>query len=98
VAATTGHQVTLVELNDQLVEKGLSRIKNSLERIARKEFNDVTDRAKFIRNTLDRIKGSSDLKTTVSQTDLVIEAIVENIQIKRELFSSIDSVSEPSIH
>lgn len=39
VAATAGYNVTIVEVNDQLIEKAQSSIKSSLHRIAKKQFN-----------------------------------------------------------
>lgn len=81
-------------MNDDLVEKAQKSIKNSLQRVAKKQFKDSADeQTKFVTETLDRIKGSSDLNGVVQSTDLVIEAIVENMKIKHELFSGIDKVS-----
>lgn len=80
-------------MNNQLVEKAQSGIKNSLGRIAKKQFKDDSDQQnKFITDVLKRLNGSSDLAGVVKQTDLVIEAIVENIDIKHKLFESIDKV------
>lgn len=62
-----------------------------MQRVARKQFkDDATAQEKFIGDTIGRIKGSEDLKGTVKLTDLVIEAIVENIKIKQNLFATID--------
>lgn len=94
MAAATGYNVTLVEVNNTLVEKAQNRIKNSLERMAKKQFKDnETEQTQYVNDTISRISGSSDLQKTVKTTDLVIEAIVENIKVKHELFSSIDNVS-----
>jgi 3-hydroxyacyl-CoA dehydrogenase len=93
VAATTGHQVTLVEINDSLVEKGLGSIKKSLERVAKKLYkDDAAKGAQFIQDTVGRINGSSDMSSAVAKTDIVIEAIVENMKVKHELFGKIDAV------
>lgn len=95
MAATSGYNVTLVEVSKELVDKAQGSIKNSLARIAKKQFKDNENEGKkFIDETSSRIKGSSDLTGVVKSTDLVIEAIVENMKIKHELFSSIDKVSE----
>lgn len=93
VAATAGYNVTLVEVNNNLVEQSLGSIKNSLARVAKKQIKDDTAaQNKFIADTVGRIGGSSNLTDTVKSTDLVIEAIVENISIKHKLFESIDKV------
>ncbi|XP_031627202.1 hydroxyacyl-coenzyme A dehydrogenase, mitochondrial-like [Contarinia nasturtii] len=94
VAATAGYDVTIVEVNNQLVEQAQNSIKNSLGRVAKKQFKDDTnEQTKFVSNVLNRINGSSDLQGVVKGTDLVIEAIVENINIKHKLFESIDKVA-----
>lgn len=95
MAATSGYNVTLVEVNNSLVEQAQNSIKKSLARVAKKQFKDNdAEQNKFVAETVGRIKGSSDLTGTVKGTDLVIEAIVENLKIKHELFSSIDKVRD----
>lgn len=94
VAATAGYNVTIVEMNNQLVEKAQNSIKTSLQRVANKKFKDDGDQQnKFIGDVLKRLNGSSDLNGVVKETDLVIEAIVENMGIKHKLFESIDKVA-----
>lgn len=56
--------------------------------------DDKTKVAKYVEDGMGNIIGSTDLIGTVKQTDLVIEAIVENLAAKQKLFSSIDEVSE----
>jgi 3-hydroxyacyl-CoA dehydrogenase len=48
---------------------------------------------KFIHGSLDRIETTTELNDAVDNADLVIEAIVENLKVKQELFASIDDVS-----
>lgn len=94
MAAASGYDVTLVEVNNSLAEKAQSQIRKSLERVAKKQFKDnEANQKKFVSETVARIKGSADLQQTVKTTDLVIEAIIEDIKIKHDLFSSIDAVS-----
>jgi len=47
---------------------------------------------KFVEETFSRLHTSLDLKEAVKNTDLVVEAIVENLDLKHKLFSNIDSV------
>jgi 3-hydroxyacyl-CoA dehydrogenase len=46
----------------------------------------------FVKETLSRLSTSLDVKEAVKNTDLVVEAVVENLDLKHKLFSSIDSV------
>lgn len=64
-----------------------------MERVARKQFKeDAPKIAAFVAESLSRISGSTDIKETAKNTDIVIEAIVENLGVKQKLFSSIDGV------
>lgn len=82
-----------MDINSKLIDQAHTNIKTSLQRIARKQYkDDVPSQEKYISDATGRIKGSEDLKDTVKSTDLVIEAIVENIKIKQNLFKTIDEV------
>jgi 3-hydroxyacyl-CoA dehydrogenase len=50
------------------------------------------DAETFVKETLSQLHTSLDLKDAVKNSDLVVEAIVENLDLKHKLFSSIDSV------
>lgn len=80
-----------------MVEQAQNSIKNSLGRVAKKQFkDDSAQQGKFVSDVLTRLKGSSDLAGVVKETDIVIEAIVENMNIKHKLFESIDKVHKNS--
>eukprot|EP00002_Diphylleia_rotans_P016893 TRINITY_DN3281_c0_g1_i1.p1 TRINITY_DN3281_c0_g1~~TRINITY_DN3281_c0_g1_i1.p1 ORF type:complete len:299 (-),score=74.26 TRINITY_DN3281_c0_g1_i1:382-1278(-) len=96
VAAASGHTVVLSDANEAALQKGLSGIQASLQRIAKKKF--ATDEAKgkeYVDGTLSRLSIVPTPKLVVSplDADLVVEAIVENIEVKRTLFSQLDKVS-----
>lgn len=94
VAAQTGHQVTLVEVNDAALKKAHSNIQGSLQRVVKKLYKDKpADGEKFLKESLARITTSLSAEDAVKNTDLVVEAIVENLSIKHKLFSSIDKVA-----
>jgi 3-hydroxyacyl-CoA dehydrogenase len=48
---------------------------------------------KFIEDVMNRIKSTVILEDAAKQTDLVIEAIVENMKIKHKLFSELDKIA-----
>lgn len=82
-------------MDSSLIDKAKKSIEKNLERVARKQFKD--DGAKisaFVSSSLARISGSTDVKETVKNTDIVIEAIVENLEVKQKFFSSIDGVCD----
>lgn len=69
-------------------------ISDSLTRIARKLHKDKHDAEKFINDTRARLKGTTNVNEAVQDTDLVIEAIVENLETKQKLFKGIDEVAQ----
>lgn len=86
--------MTLVDIDAVAVEKAQKRIANSVQRVAKKKYGDEGDKAgKFISDTLGRIIISVDAATAVGSTDLVVEAIVENLEVKKKLFAELDKVS-----
>lgn len=83
VAAANGFNVTLVEVNADLLTKAESNIGNSLSRVAKKLYKDNENAAKtYVEETKSRIKGETDVTKAVSDCDLVVEAIVEKIEVK----------------
>lgn len=94
VAAQTGHNVVMVDIDANAVEKANKRIGQSIQRVAKKKFSADADAAeKFITDSTSRITTSTDAVESVKSSDLVIEAIVENIDIKRKLFSQLDQAA-----
>lgn len=64
-----------------------------MERVAKKQFKDDAKAVEFVRESLARLSGSTNVEETVKDTDIVIEAIVENLGVKQKLFSSLDAVN-----
>jgi 3-hydroxybutyryl-CoA dehydrogenase len=90
VAAQSGFQVLFVEASDDLVRRGLDRLRQTLEGLAARGKLD----AKAKDDTLGRIAGTTrleDLKTS----DLVIEAMTENQALKNETFTKLDRICAP---
>ncbi|KAI9244616.1 3-hydroxyacyl-CoA dehydrogenase [Sporodiniella umbellata] len=94
VAAQAQHSVTMVDTSDKALENGHNIIAASLKRVARKQFKEDEARQKeFIEKTMSFIKTSKDAKDAAASSDLVVEAIVENVDIKRSLFKGLDQVA-----
>ncbi|XP_034244742.1 hydroxyacyl-coenzyme A dehydrogenase, mitochondrial-like isoform X1 [Thrips palmi] len=94
VSAAAGQKVCLVETNDKLLEGANSRIHESLKRVAKKVYKEKpAEGDKFVEQTMSRISGATDASEAVKNTDLVVEAIVENMAIKQKLFATLDAVA-----
>lgn len=92
VTANAGYKVTLVDQNDEILNKAVGSIKTSLQRVVKKKFeSDPAKGEQFLKATLDRISTTTQIEQA-AQTDLVIEAIVENIKVKHDLFTKLDKL------
>ncbi|KAB7502233.1 Hydroxyacyl-coenzyme A dehydrogenase, mitochondrial [Armadillidium nasatum] len=94
VAAQTGHNVVMVDVDDGVLSKAHERISTSMKRVAKKKFGDSQEEAnKFVSDSLSRLTTSTDSTASVKNADLVVEAIVENIDIKQKLFKQLDEAA-----
>ncbi|XP_061626768.1 hydroxyacyl-coenzyme A dehydrogenase, mitochondrial [Phyllopteryx taeniolatus] len=94
VAASTGHQVTLVDTSDGILTKTVKGMEASLKRVVKKKFADKPEAGEaFIEKVLGNVSTATDPTAAVQSTDLVLEAIVENLKVKQDLFSELDKAA-----
>jgi 3-hydroxybutyryl-CoA dehydrogenase len=86
-----GFPVNLVDLHVAQLEKALSTIAKNLDRQVQK--GTLTAEAK--QQTLQRIKPIPDLKTGVSEADIIVEAVSENVEVKLNIFRELDKLALP---
>jgi 3-hydroxybutyryl-CoA dehydrogenase len=89
--AAAGFAVSMRDIEDRFVEEGLATIKFHLDRAVEKEK--VV--AKEAKATIGRIKGTTDLQDATAEVDLVIEAVVEDMRVKKEVFAELDVICKP---
>jgi 3-hydroxybutyryl-CoA dehydrogenase len=88
ISARAGFQVFIRDMEDRFVENGLTTIKANLDRaVSKKKMDQAEADAVF-----DRITGTTDLNLAVSEADLVIEAIIEVMDIKKQVFQDLDNI------
>src|SRR5580704_10125799 len=87
VAAQAGCQVTVREVSPQLVKKGLESIEKNLGRLVEKGTLSAADRDQ-VRG---RLRGTTNLED-LKDCDLVIEAIIEQLPAKREVWTALDKI------
>ncbi|ELZ97806.1 3-hydroxyacyl-CoA dehydrogenase family protein [Haloferax sulfurifontis] len=87
VAAMAGYDVVMRDLEPEYVERGLSAIDDSLSRFVSKEK--LT--AEEADATKGRVSGTTEL-ADLADCDLVVEAAVENMDVKREVFADLDDI------
>jgi 3-hydroxybutyryl-CoA dehydrogenase len=91
VAAQSGFPTVVREVSAELVEKGLRGIEKNLARLVEK--GSLTEAAK--NGIQGRLKGTTRLED-LKECDVIVEAIIEQLPAKRELFSALDAICPPS--
>ncbi len=87
VCAAAGVDVVMVDVNEAAVQRGLTTIRGSLDRLVKKDKLSAADQDKV----LSRIKGTSDY-AQIKGTQLVIEAATENLELKLRILQQIDAL------
>ena len=90
VAAQSGYEVVLREVDDATLQQGIGKIEKQLARAVEKGKSSQED-ADGVRA---RIKGTTDYKD-LADCDLVIEAITENLQLKVAMWRELDQIVKP---
>jgi 3-hydroxybutyryl-CoA dehydrogenase len=90
VSAQAGYNVLFVEANDELVKRGLERLRQTLEGLVGRGKLD----ARVKDETLGRIAGTTRLDD-LKAVDLVVEAMTENQTLKNETFAKLDRICPP---
>ena len=87
VAAQSGYETVVVEVEQKFLDKGMSGIDKSLGKFVEKGKLSAADKDSCLR----RLKGSTSLKD-LADCDIVVEAITENPKVKKEKYTAIDSI------
>jgi 3-hydroxybutyryl-CoA dehydrogenase len=87
VCAQAGCEVVVREVSQELVDKGLSGIEKNLQRLLEKGSLSEADRA-AVRG---RLRGTTNLEE-LKHCDLIVEAIIEQLPAKKELFAALDKL------
>ncbi|HTV58759.1 MAG TPA: 3-hydroxybutyryl-CoA dehydrogenase [Verrucomicrobiae bacterium] len=90
VAAQAGFQVTVREVSQALVDKGLQSIEKNMQRLVDKGSLAAADRDQ----SRGRLHGTTSLEELKS-CDLVVEAIIEQLPAKRELWTALEAICPP---
>jgi 3-hydroxybutyryl-CoA dehydrogenase len=90
IVATAGFDVTVRDVSDAALERGLKNVGSSLQKLELK--GKLPDSSSMI---LSRIKTTLEFEG-LAHCDLIIEAAFENIDVKREIFTALDAIAKPS--
>ncbi len=89
--AIAGYRVNLIDVSQESLEKGLNTISKNLDRQVSKGL--ITEDLKF--SALKNIQTYTDTQSAVLDSDLVIEAVTENLAIKLDIFKNLDQFCKP---
>lgn len=89
VGIMAGYTVAMHDIEQRFVDKGVSTIKDSLAKFVSK--GKISEDQS--RDILSRLKPTTDLKEAVGDADLVIEAVFEDLDIKKKLFADLDTLA-----
>ncbi len=87
-----GYQVILMDTTEELVQRGLQNVRNSLQKYFVDKGKITADEMAAV---LGRIKPATSITEAASHTDFVIEAVFENLQLKKDVFRQLDEAAPP---
>jgi 3-hydroxybutyryl-CoA dehydrogenase len=91
VCATAGLDVTVLEVEQKYLDKGFAGIEKSLGKFAERPVEKGGITAQQKDDIRARLRGTTD-KAELADCDIVIEAIIENVEEKKKMYASIDSI------
>tara|TARA_Y100000385_G_C13101348_1_gene644725 strand:- start:2164 stop:3054 length:891 start_codon:yes stop_codon:yes gene_type:complete len=92
IFAQSGHDVSLIDVNEEALKKAISTIERNLDRQLTKNKITIAE----VKSALQHIKTFTEMSEGVKGADLVIEAATENGDIKAKIFKTLDEVTDPS--
>lgn len=91
ICAVKGFEVSLTEVNEELLKKGTSKIREMIvEGVSRGKFT-----PKDAESILSKIKGATDIAEAAKNVDLTVEAVFEDIKVKKDVFKKLDESCPP---
>jgi enoyl-CoA hydratase/3-hydroxyacyl-CoA dehydrogenase len=89
VALLAGYKVSMRDIEQRFIDKGLSKIKESLDKLVEKQK--ITEENK--KAMLANLQTSIDIAESVKNADFVIEAVPETMDLKRQVFQALDAAA-----
>ncbi len=91
VFAQKGYTVSLIDVSEAALQRGIQTISGNLDRQIKKEVITEADKAQI----LQRIQSHVSLAEGVAKADLVVEAASENVDVKLQIFKQLDTLTQP---
>jgi len=91
VCAQAGRAVTLVDMDQDLLERALNAIFKNMDRQVKKEIISAGEKEA----ALERISTVTSLEDGVAEAQLVVEAVPEKLELKKSIFTTLDNEAPP---
>ena len=90
VMAKAGHQVVFNDMSEEILAKQVGKLEMSLDKLVSKGKMDEAKKAAIMGNI-----STDPTKASAADADIVLEAIVENVDVKKALFAELDGICKP---
>lgn len=90
VMAKAGHQVVFNDMSEEILAKQVGKLEKSLDKLVSKGKMDEAKKAAIMGNI-----STDPTKASAADADIVLEAIVENVDVKKALFAELDGICKP---
>ena len=95
LALENGHEVVIHDVDEEAIERGRARIRDGLARRAAKLELDADSIDSWVDGRLADLREAETLATLGAEVDVVIEAALEDLELKREIFRALDAAADP---
>ena len=95
LALEAGHEVVLHDVDEAAIERGRSKIREGLARRAAKLDLDADTIDDWVEGRYDRLRDGHSLDAVGAEADVVIEAALEDLELKRTVFRVLDAAAAP---
>ncbi len=97
VALEHGHEVVLHDVDEMAIERGRARVREGLARRAASLDLDADSIDDWVDGRLVSLRQAEALVSLAAETDVVIEAALENLPLKQDIFRALDAAADPGV-
>ena len=97
LALEAGHEVVLHDIDEATIERGRSRVREGLARRAGRLELDPDSSDDWVSGRLAGLRDAHSLDAVGAEAEFVIEAALEDLELKRTIFSTLDAVAAPGV-
>jgi len=93
ISAQSNHKITLIDLNQEILNKAEKRINDSIKRVAKKNYKDDPKAGEdFVAASLTNLTFATNAEQSLTSADIIVEAITEVLPLKQKLFKQWDEM------